>query len=1065
MVAPMGADYSGVVIQLVLLPARVAFRDREITGPRIRALLALLADDLRAGCGTSRLVDGIWPDERPENPTKALQVVVSRARSQLGADVIASTPTGYRLALDDEQVDVAAVLGHAARAARVARAADHAACLAHADAGLALFAEAAPGAVALDDPLGTLRADRDSARRSLWRSRALALARLGQHAEALEPLTELVAERPRDEELLLELLRCEAATAGPPTALERYDRYRRALRDDLGTDPGPALRELHQQLLDGAAPTARHHVPHEPNPLLGRETDLDEVARLLRVSRVTSIVGPGGLGKTRLAQAVSRAAEQRTVHFVPLAGVPTDDDVAPAVASAIGATELKWSGAPLSARSVGEIIANAVGHGPALLVLDNCEHVVGAAAELATELVARTTELRILTTSRTPLAISAESVYPLPQLPLPTTVELFTQRATAARPDVELPADVVAELCQRLDGLPLAVELAAARARVMSVPEIAARLSDRFALLRGGARDAPERHRTLHAVVDWSWNLLDEPARAAMRALSVFAGGFGLDAAERMLGGDTAVDVLTDLVDQSLLTVTDTDRGARYSMLETMREYGAARRAEAGETERVAEDFLAWARELGLANHEQVFGAEPAAVVRRITVEHDNLQLALRHAIERGDGATVAAVGAVLAALWTFEGNYARVATLTEQTAYVVGHYRPEPELVEATRTVCALCVVNTFISQGPRAMRALVALRRLPPARPDTLARAMQVIVTEIRDAPVAENRARLLALSDSDAPLVAGLAAGVVSYMWENERDRDRALAAAERMLDMLADAESPWLPMMARSRLAELYLLTGRGREAVTNLEIAIQHMETIGMIPDGIGLRWGLVMAQLQLGAYDEAERAMEIAMADMAMLEDSWNIQTTFGIGASAEIHLGRGEIDEGLRLWRRASELMATEAVVTDIAAFGTAAWRLEVDAVCALAHLRHDRDDQVTDLVDRLADEVTELLVTPPADVPPTLMLFPLCGALMLAVGVADLHRGEPKTGVALIALADEFRCTRNFHPTMAPAWTRELAATADRSSYEDAVADFAGASPDELRTAARSVLRARRG
>jgi len=1050
------------VSELVLLSARVGFRDREITGPRIRALLALLADDLRAGCGTARLVDGIWPAEQPENPTKALQVVVSRARSQLGADVIVSTPTGYRLALGEDQVDVAAVLGYAAKAARDARAGDHDACLAHAAAGLALFDGAVPDVAALADPVGTLRVDREKARRSLWRSRALALARLGRPAEALEPLVDLVAERPRDEELLLELLRCEAATAGPAAALGRYDTYRRALRDDLGTDPGPVLRRLHQQLLDGDAPVVRHQVPHEPNPLLGRETDLAEVARLLRVSRVTSVVGPGGLGKTRLAQTVSRRAEQRTVHFVPLAGVPADADVAPAVAAAIGAAEPKRSGVPLPALSAVDVIANAVGHGPALLVLDNCEHVVAAAAELATALVARTTQLRILTTSRTPLAISAESVYPLPQLPLPTTVELFAQRAKAARPDVELPADVVADLCRHLDGLPLAVELAAARVRVLSVAEIAGRLSDRFALLRGGARDAPERHRTLHAVVDWSWNLLGEPARAAMRALSVFSDGFALDTAERMLGGD-AVDVLADLVDQSLLKVTDTDGGVRYSMLETMREYGAARRAEAGETEQVLDAFLAWARELGLFGHERVFGAEPYDLVMRIHAEQDNLQLALRYAVDRDDGATIAAVGAVLAAVWSFEGNHGRVSALNDQVSWPLSHYVPEPALVEATRTVCALCVVNAFIAQGPRAMRTLVVLRRLPAAPPDTVARAMHVLVSDIPDLAVADGRDRLLELVDSDAPLVAGIAGAVVSYRWENERDHDRALAAAERMLDVLADAESPWLPMMARSRLAELCIQAGRGQEAVEHLEIAIRCMESLGMIPDGIGLRWGLVMARLGLGQYDEAERAMEIAAADMVTLDDAWNTQTTFGLGARAEIHLGRGEVDQGLRMWRRARDLIIAESHDADLASFGFAAWRIEVQGVSAIAHLRHGRGDLVADDVARLAGDATDLLDMPTAGMPPSFMLYPLCGVVLLALGVTDVLRGEERTGAALIALADALRCSRNFHPTMSPDWFRELAANADRVAYDDAVRGYAGLPIEELRTAALTLLRGR--
>ncbi len=196
----------------------------------------------------------------------------------------------------------------------------------------------AAGAVtAFDDPVAALRVERAATYRSLLRARALALARLGRHAEAAEALAGLVAERPRDEEVLLELLRCEAATLGPSAALARYETYRRSLRDELGTDPGAALQAVHRQLLQGTSPLVRHGVAHEPNPLLGRDHDIAAVAGLLRTSRVTSIVGAGGLGKTRLAHAVARQAEQRVVHFVALAGVTSAGDVVGEVAAVVGA--------------------------------------------------------------------------------------------------------------------------------------------------------------------------------------------------------------------------------------------------------------------------------------------------------------------------------------------------------------------------------------------------------------------------------------------------------------------------------------------------------------------------------------------------------------------------------------------------------------------------------------------------------------------------------------------------------------------------------------------------------
>lgn len=253
--------------ELVLL-SRVAHRGREITAPRLRGLLALLAQDLRTGCSTGRLAEGLWPEERPERPAKAVQVLVSRLRAQVGADLVVSTPTGYRLALEERQVDSSALALHEVASAERARGGDHEGALTRAEAGLKLW-DGSVGAAAgedLHDPLVALRAGRVPVFRALVRSRALSLARLGRREEALAPLAELARETPRDEEVLAELLRCEAATAGRAAALARYDTYRRAVREELGTDPGNELKALHRELLSTDTPRVRHGVPHEPNP-------------------------------------------------------------------------------------------------------------------------------------------------------------------------------------------------------------------------------------------------------------------------------------------------------------------------------------------------------------------------------------------------------------------------------------------------------------------------------------------------------------------------------------------------------------------------------------------------------------------------------------------------------------------------------------------------------------------------------------------------------------------------------------------------------------------------------
>ncbi|HEX8133721.1 MAG TPA: BTAD domain-containing putative transcriptional regulator, partial [Actinomycetes bacterium] len=985
-----------------------------------------------------------------------------RARSQLGAGVIASTPTGYRLSLREDQVDAAAVLLSAAASAQRARAGDHAAALAHAEAGLALWEGAAGGDAAFDDPVSALRAERASTYRSLLRARALALARLGRHAEAAEALAELAAERPRDEEVLVELLRCEAVTVGPSAALARYEAYRRSLRDELGTDPGPALQAVHQQLLQGTAPAVRHGVTHEPNPLLGRDDDIAAVAGLLRTSRVVSIVGAGGLGKTRLAHAVARQADQRVVQFVALAGVTGDGDVAGEVATALGAGESRRTPVVQPALPTDLLtgIVKALGTGPALLVLDNCEQVLRGAAELVGALVSMTRDLRVLTTSRAPLGLSSESVYLLPELSLPISVELFRQRARAARSGVELPAEAVQEVCRHLDGLPLALELAAARVRVLSVAEIARRLEDRFGLLRGGPRDAPERHQTLQAVVDWSWDLLEPAGRAAMRALSVFPGGFTGEAAGQVLGVPGSADVsqvLEHLVDQSLLQVADTPTGLRFRMLETVREFSTAQRETAGETDRAVGGFLAWARGFGVAHHDAVFGPDPFASVERIRAEQDNLAQALRYGLARTDAGTVAATSAVLAGLWIIDSNYSRLMTLASETARLLSHFRPGPDLLEATRTILALCATHTFLFEGPRAVRSLAALRRLPPTPPDTVVRAIGVVLVA-----AAGDRSALYELCDSDEPLVAGAANGVVSYFWENEGDLDSALKAARRSLDAFEQRELPYVQAGAHARISELCLQVERGEEARRHLLVVLPVLERLGTWSDLVGISWWMVLASLQMGDVEGAEHWLE--QTSPPPVEQPVGT-LAYGLGIRAEILLARGEVEVGLRLWRRAVDLL--ENAEGPIFGFDTdlsqEQWPLEAKAVTVVAHAQHGRLDLVGELIAELPRRLSTMLANPVANPPPYLMELPTCGGLLLALAMVDLDRGATSSAARMIALAERFRFLRNFQPTMSAARARRAAEQAARPAYDEAVSSYAGLGHGDLRAAALALLRER--
>ncbi|GAA4978602.1 putative ATPase [Nonomuraea thailandensis] len=543
----------------ILGPLRVA--GSEVGGARVRALLVRLALDPGRVVTADRLIEDLWPDDAPAHPMAALQSLVSRARRQ-ASGLISSHPAGYVLAVPPGEVDAWAferlVLDGDVRA------------------GLALWR-----GPALADAAGLPFAAGPAARLEELRLTALATriaadldqtpnghGSHGQSSDGHSPgglglgaghsvagvvaeLEGLVAVHPLREPFHALLVRALVAQGRRAEALALFERIRTALATELGADPGPELRRAHLEALRDAEPEApRSNLPARLTSFVGRAEDVERVGTALAGARLVTLVGPGGAGKTRLAVEVAAGLAVRDgVWLVELASAAS---VRAAVEGVLKATDL---------------VAALRGTAP-LIVLDNCEHVIEEAARVARWLLSEVAGLRILATSREPLDVPGERLHQVLPLPAGPAGELFADRAAAARPDLVVTRAEAERICRELDGIPLAIELAAARLRTMPMSVLVEQLGDRLAF-RGGRTSEP-RHRTLRAVIDWSWNLLSERERELLRGLTVFSGGATYEAVSRVCGGD--LDLLSSLVDKSLIAVS----GDRYTMLETIRQYAAA---------------------------------------------------------------------------------------------------------------------------------------------------------------------------------------------------------------------------------------------------------------------------------------------------------------------------------------------------------------------------------------------------------------------------------------------------------------------------------------------------------
>ncbi|HWH35235.1 MAG TPA: BTAD domain-containing putative transcriptional regulator [Acidimicrobiales bacterium] len=767
-----------------------------VAGPGERALLARLACSAGRVVSSQRLVDDLWGEDLPANPTGALQVRVSKLRRQVGGAVRTTAP-GYLLDVPADGVDTL-------RFDRL------------------LAAGRRPEALALyrGQPLAEFQAlawARLEATRLEERHLAAVEDELDHRLAAggdpglVSELEALVGTHPLRERLRGQLMIALYRSDRSADALECYQDGRRRLRDDLGLDPSPSLQRLERAILrrDPSLERPRYHregtatLPTRLSSFVGRDGALRQVADSLDRHRLVTLVGPGGVGKTSLAvEAAATHPVTDGTYFVALAGLSDPAAVAPAVACVLGIADPGPGPA-------GQTLGRALAHRQVLVVIDNCEHLVEACARLVEELLTTSAGTRILATSREPLDVAGEAQLPVPPLDTDDAVALFADRARLVDPafSLESDGDGVRAVCERLDGIPLAIELAAGWVRSMPVADLAERLEGDLRLLSGGRRTAEARHRTLRATIDWSHDRLDRRQQSLLRRLSVFRGGWTVGAAEAVAAGaevaaGEVLELLAGLVDRSLVVA----HHGRFRLLETIRHYATERLDRAGEGEEVRERharyFLALAEEADAA----VRGPQQARWLARLRAEDDNL-------------------GAALA--WCREGPPRRRA-LGLRLAGALGWYWYLGRQIDGRRELAATLSQDTAATDGQRA-RALLALSlALRPAgcivhpSPDAAEAARQSLALVDGDTPAAALGRLLVAVE-----AVAGI--DVAAHLDEVDHARHLLHQAGDRWGTALADfvemeihlhhgAEARALPLGQAAVAAFTQLGDDWGRSAV-------------------------------------------------------------------------------------------------------------------------------------------------------------------------------------------------------------------------------------------------------
>jgi predicted ATPase/DNA-binding SARP family transcriptional activator len=834
--------------------------------------------------------------------------------------VIESRPSGYQLKMDPRSTDIVQFEDLVA-AGRAQLRDDPAAAGQTLRQALALWRGPALADVADTDFGQAAVARLDELRLTAIEQRVDADLRTGNTASLVAELEGLVIAHPMREPLAARLMRALHAAGRRGAALEVFEQTRKRLVNQLGVEPSAELAALHLQILRDEPPaesdpkTPWHPSNHtsrnntnlraELTSFVGRDAELRQVAELLGAYRLITLTGPGGAGKTRLAVEAARAELPATpdgVWLVELAPVTDPADVTSAVLSALGLREQVLVSSTRSRRLMPETppppdelsrLLSALAVKRTLLVLDNCEHLVAAAAALADRVLAACPQVRIMATSREPLNITGEALWTVGPLTLPpdpavtsfsaersvvqdfASVRLLTQRARAVVPSFAVTHDnapAVAAICRALDGMPLAIELAAARLRTMAPEQVQARLGDRFQLLSSGSRTAMPRHQTLRAVVDWSWDLLDDAERTLWRRFSVFTGGATLEAAEQVCSGAglpaaRVLDLLTALAEKSLLIVRHDP--PRYRMLEIIRAYGQERLAEAGEQEEVRAAHAQYFTRLAEAGQDHLLRAEQLDWLAKLSADQDNLHAAIRGAVAAGDGPAAVRLAGALGWYWYLRSMKVEGAELMSEALSARGAAAADPEHLAVAYAMGALLAIDTPLrATGLHWLdrAAALAVSITDPASP-----IMPLLgpLAALFGAPDPARGPVGLEVFDDAAgdrhPWVAAIAR-VLRGHWALNLGRQHAQAEADFLAaaSILAELGERWGQAVAFAGLAMLEGWRGQHAAAVGHYRQAREFVAAFGSTEDEVQFRLFMVRQLWLAGepeaAWDELSRA-------------------------------------------------------------------------------------------------------------------------------------------------------------------------------------------------------------